>query len=209
MLSTTALALFASTAAAAAVVSSSSSSKPADACSTQTVCADYVNACGQMYGGCFSACTPWPTFTPPPCTISTTAVTPSPTITSAPPSVKATSTSTDGGLPCGGSRLCADHVRTCGTTAVLTFGGCYPACSPSPLYTAPPCPTGAPGPGVTPPPAAGKPCNRSTACQDLLRTCGTSTVLTYGGCWPACSPKPTFSAPPCPTATPTSRRGYV
>ncbi|KAK7966224.1 uncharacterized protein PG986_000501 [Apiospora aurea] len=192
MLPNTILALFAGTAAAAAVSSSSSRSRStissADSCSTQTVCADYVNACGQMYGGCFSACTPWPTFTPPPCTLNTistsTTGAPATTITSAPspPSVKASSTSTStGGLPCAGSRLCADHVRTCGTTAVLTFGGCYPACSPSPLYTAPPCPTGAPDPGVTPPPAAGKPCNRSTACQDLLRTCGTSTVLTYGG----------------------------
>ncbi|KAK8003923.1 hypothetical protein PG989_003642 [Apiospora arundinis] len=188
MLSTTVLALFAGAAAAAAVSNDAS-------CSTQTVCADYINDCGQMYGGCFSACTPWPTFTPPPCTLNTISTS---TITSAPAVTAAAAA--DGELPCGGSRLCVDHVRTCGTTAVLTFGGCYPACSPSPIYTAPPCPTAA-GPGVTPPPAASQPCGGTTACQDSLRTCGTSTVLTFGGCWPACSPSPTFSAPPCPTAT--------
>ncbi|KAK8067249.1 hypothetical protein PG997_013996 [Apiospora hydei] len=149
MLSNTILALFAGTAAAAAV---SSSSSAADACSTQTVCADYVNACGQMYGGCFSACTPWPTFTPPPCTPNTISTSTTGTITSAPP-----------------RRLCADHVRTCGTTAVLTFGGCYPACSPSPLYTAPPCPTGAPGPGITPRPP---PASRATAAPRARICCG-------------------------------------
>ncbi|KAK8101490.1 uncharacterized protein PG998_007095 [Apiospora kogelbergensis] len=171
MLSTTVLALFATAAAAAAVSNEES-------CSTKTVCADYVNECGQMYGGCFSACTPWPSFKAPPCTlntISTTTAAPAP-ITSAPAAAAAATE-----LPCGGSRLCVDHVRTCGTTAVLTFGGCYPACSPSPIYTAPPCPTGALAPGVTPPPAASQPCGGTTACQDSLRTCGTSTVLTFGG----------------------------
>ncbi|KAK1832811.1 hypothetical protein QBC39DRAFT_370559 [Podospora conica] len=31
------------------------------------LCADYINACGMMYGGCFPDCKPWPTFVPPPC----------------------------------------------------------------------------------------------------------------------------------------------
>ncbi|KAK7954756.1 hypothetical protein PG996_015563 [Apiospora saccharicola] len=178
MLSTAVLALFASAVAAAAVSNE-------DSCSTKTVCADYVNDCGQMYGGCFSACTPWPSFTPPPCTLATTSVSTTGagtgTITSAPASSVYAAAAAATGLPCDGSRLCVDHVRTCGTTAVLTFGGCYPACSPSPIYTAPPCPTGALEPGVTPPPAASALCGGTTACQDSLRTCGTSTVLTFGG----------------------------
>lgn len=39
-------------------------------CTPQDICADYVNDCGKMYGGCFTlACAgdPWPVFTPPPC----------------------------------------------------------------------------------------------------------------------------------------------
>ncbi|KAK8041072.1 hypothetical protein PG994_014079 [Apiospora phragmitis] len=192
--STPLLALLAGTAAAAAVSNDGS-------CSTKTVCADYVNACGQMYGGCFSACTPWPSFTAPPCTLETISVsTTGDGAMAVAAATAATGSSTGGGLPCDGSRLCVDHVRTCGATAVLTYGGCYPACSPSPTFSAPPCPTAA-APGITPPPAASQPCGGTTACQDSLRTCGTSTVLTYGGCWPACSPSPTFSAPPCPTST--------
>ncbi|KAK3393637.1 hypothetical protein B0H63DRAFT_554977 [Podospora didyma] len=46
-------------------------------CAKRTVCADYVNSCGMMYGGCFADCRPWPTFAPPPC-----------------PTAKSTSTST-------------------------------------------------------------------------------------------------------------------
>lgn len=50
-----------------------SSSSFLDGCSSLTVCADYITTCGTMlvpFGGCFSACTPWPTFTPPPCSVS-------------------------------------------------------------------------------------------------------------------------------------------
>ncbi|KAK3336554.1 hypothetical protein B0T19DRAFT_42744 [Cercophora scortea] len=36
------------------------------------VCADWINACGMMYGGCFKDCKPWPTFVAPPCPSSTT-----------------------------------------------------------------------------------------------------------------------------------------
>ncbi|KAF6808119.1 hypothetical protein CSOJ01_07725 [Colletotrichum sojae] len=36
-------------------------------CSSRTVCVDYVNDCGQWYGGCHSDCRPWPSYTPPPC----------------------------------------------------------------------------------------------------------------------------------------------
>ncbi|KAK2030922.1 hypothetical protein LX32DRAFT_303792 [Colletotrichum zoysiae] len=38
-----------------------------DSCSTRTICRDFINECGQMYGGCHSDCQPWPSFTAPPC----------------------------------------------------------------------------------------------------------------------------------------------
>lgn len=40
------------------------------ACEPQYICADYVNDCEKMYGGCFTlkcAGDPWPKFTPPAC----------------------------------------------------------------------------------------------------------------------------------------------
>ncbi|KAK2016368.1 hypothetical protein LZ32DRAFT_601593 [Colletotrichum eremochloae] len=40
---------------------------PIEACSTRTICRDFINECGQMYGGCHNVCRPWPTFTKPPC----------------------------------------------------------------------------------------------------------------------------------------------
>ncbi|KAF8534515.1 hypothetical protein BDD12DRAFT_411134 [Trichophaea hybrida] len=44
-----------------------------------TICADYINSCSMMYGGCFPdpKCTggsAWPTFTPPPCPCETKTV---------------------------------------------------------------------------------------------------------------------------------------
>ncbi|KAK1774134.1 hypothetical protein QBC45DRAFT_53133 [Copromyces sp. CBS 386.78] len=38
-----------------------------DNCSTRTVCIDYVDNCGQTYGGCVPDCKPWPTFSAPAC----------------------------------------------------------------------------------------------------------------------------------------------
>ncbi|KAK0657430.1 hypothetical protein B0T16DRAFT_60231 [Cercophora newfieldiana] len=46
-----------------------------------TVCWDGINDCGQMYGGCFADCKPWPTFSKPPCRTITT----SKTVSSPPP----------------------------------------------------------------------------------------------------------------------------
>jgi hypothetical protein len=44
-----------------------------------TVCWDGINDCGQMYGGCFADCKPWPTFSKPPCrTIPTPTAKPTP-----------------------------------------------------------------------------------------------------------------------------------
>ncbi|KAI0123351.1 hypothetical protein BJ170DRAFT_641498 [Xylariales sp. AK1849] len=58
-----------------------------DSCSSSTVCEDFINECGQTYGGCFSACTPWPTFTAPACTPTSTTkqiITSPPIVTSTP-----------------------------------------------------------------------------------------------------------------------------
>ncbi|RDA94588.1 hypothetical protein CP533_2402 [Ophiocordyceps camponoti-saundersi (nom. inval.)] len=38
-----------------------------DDCRTRTVCIDYVNSCGIMYGTCVADCDPRPVPTPPPC----------------------------------------------------------------------------------------------------------------------------------------------
>jgi len=84
-----------------------------------SVCADYINECGKMYGGCFLApeCGgTWPTFTPPPCS---TSPTPDPTCTSS---------------------ICADYINECGKM----YGGCFlaPKCGGTwPTFTPPPCPT--------------------------------------------------------------------
>ncbi|KAK3397482.1 hypothetical protein B0T20DRAFT_499109 [Sordaria brevicollis] len=44
----------------------------ADNCSSRTVCIDYIDKCGQTYGGCVPDCFPWPTFSAPPCPRPTT-----------------------------------------------------------------------------------------------------------------------------------------
>ncbi|KAK6525252.1 hypothetical protein TWF694_005398 [Orbilia ellipsospora] len=81
---------------------------------TLSLCADMVNECGMMYGGCFPACPGWPTpqFTPPPCP---------------------TATKCD-------QQICVDDVNECG----MMFGGCFDACpgSPTPTFVPPPCPPG-------------------------------------------------------------------
>ncbi|KAF8421851.1 hypothetical protein EV426DRAFT_608192 [Tirmania nivea] len=79
-----------------------------------SICADYINECGQMYGGCFLApeCGgAWPTFTPPPCTTATCTYS-----------------------------ICADYQNSCG----IPYGGCFlaPQCGGEwPTFTTPPCPT--------------------------------------------------------------------
>jgi len=85
---------------------------------TSTVCADYINSCGQTYGGCYPLCSgdTAPTFTDPGC----------PTTTPAPIT---TCTET----------ICADYINSCGQW----YGGCFPACSgyTTPSFTVPDCPT--------------------------------------------------------------------
>jgi hypothetical protein len=102
--------------------------KPSSTSCTLTICADYINSCGQMYGGCYPACSgiPRPTFTAPPC-----------------PSTKSTTTTTK---PKTTTRtkisecpriICVDKVNSCG----LKYGGCYDTCGPVPTFSVPPCPT--------------------------------------------------------------------
>ncbi|KAJ1329736.1 hypothetical protein MN608_06472 [Microdochium nivale] len=68
-----------------------------------------------------------------------------------------------------------------------------------PLALASPC--SPPHPSITPPP---NPCSSRTVCADYVKTCteqGISTQIWYGGCFPDCTPWPTFTEPSCPTKT--------
>ncbi|OTA91509.1 hypothetical protein M434DRAFT_388573 [Hypoxylon sp. CO27-5] len=113
---------------------------PAEEGCPRTRCFDAVNRCGIKYGGCYDMCTqqqphapPCPE-EPPTTTISITwEPTPVPTL---PPSSSSTSDCTKTGTSC------VDYLRTCGSppTAILTYGGCFPACGPTPTYSPPPCP---------------------------------------------------------------------
>jgi hypothetical protein len=96
-----------------------------------TICADYLNECGQMYGGCFpdpkcTGGTAWPTFTPPPCPTATLNPTPSCTVS-----------------------LCIDNIDECGQM----WGGCTlaPECGgpKSPSFTRPSCSLTTKAPTVT------------------------------------------------------------
>ncbi|KAK8039425.1 hypothetical protein PG993_007836 [Apiospora rasikravindrae] len=62
-------------------------------CSTVTKCIDYMNECGQIYGGYYSICSPTPIFTPPPCPSSTTSTPSRPAPITPPPKKSFSSTS--------------------------------------------------------------------------------------------------------------------
>ncbi|KAI5858483.1 hypothetical protein BZA05DRAFT_381378 [Tricharina praecox] len=144
-----------------------------------TICADYINDCGSMYGGCFpdpkcTGGTAWPTFTPPPCT-------------------NTSSTTTE---PC--RTICVDAINTCG----MKYGGCYedPQCNGGikPTFTTPSC---TPSASTT----VSEPCG--TICVDYLNPCGYRYGGCFEN--PRCNGgiSPTFSTPPCtpsPTPTPAS-----
>ncbi|KAK9781175.1 hypothetical protein SCAR479_04996 [Seiridium cardinale] len=165
---------------------SSSSTTLTENCSTRTVCADYINDCGVWYD-----CSPWPTFTAPPCTTSSSYV----ITTIAPPIATITEDPT---TDCHSQTICTDMINECGQT----YGGCFSACTPWPTFTPPPCTTTTTtAPITTITPAAS---TATTICVDYLKTCtegSTTAVLTYGGCYAAGGPTPTFSTPSCPTAT--------
>ncbi|KAB5580477.1 hypothetical protein GE09DRAFT_438976 [Coniochaeta sp. 2T2.1] len=141
---------------------------------TPTICVDYVNKCGQTYGGCFASTRPFPTFTGPSCSLETT---PPPVTTVAPPLTTATPT------------ICVDYVNKCGQT----YGGCFASTRPFPTFTGPSCSLETTPPPVTtiaPPETTAVP----TICVDTINACG----KTYGGCFASTSPFPTFTDPGCP-----------
>lgn len=151
------------------------------------LCVDYIDACGQGYGGCFLApeCGgTWPTFTAPPCSLT---ITPTPT----PPTVYPTATST-----CDIS-LCVDNINSCGQM----FGGCFliPECGGTvPTFVPPPCPTTTTAIDITT--TTGTACD-FTICVDSINTCGQM----FGGCYlaPECGGTvPRWTTPPCGSQTP-------
>ncbi|KAK6537220.1 hypothetical protein TWF694_011417 [Orbilia ellipsospora] len=94
---------------------------------TKTLCVDYLDACGHMYGGCFPYCDGYttPVIAPPPCSPTTTKFTPTTTPFTTTPTTSCTKT------------LCADYLDACGHM----YGGCYPVCEgyTTPVFTPPPC----------------------------------------------------------------------
>jgi len=205
--------------------SSSTTTRPVSSEPCPTICADYINECGAMYGGCFpdpkcTGGTAWPTFTPPPCTTTTsTSSEPCPTICADyinecgamyggcfpdPKCTGGTAWPTFTPPPCTTTTstssepcptICADYINECGAM----YGGCFPD---------PKCTGGTAWPTFTPPPCtttstSSEPC--PTICADYINECGAM----YGGCFP--DPKctggtawPTFTPPPCTTTTSTS-----
>ncbi|KAI1372742.1 hypothetical protein F4677DRAFT_240445 [Hypoxylon crocopeplum] len=97
-------------------------------------CIDGISKCGVKYGRCYDMCTQdMPP--PPPCP---------PTITSALPNITSSASATTITSACTSTgTACVDILKTCGSppTAILTYGGCFPECGPSPTFTPPPCPT--------------------------------------------------------------------
>lgn len=170
----------------AALVASALAAPTEEAQCPQTLCIDAINSCGVRYGSCYDACEPSLRPTAPEC------VYPVP-ISSSP------SSPTDN---CITRTVCADYINDCG----VWYGGCFPDCTPWPTFTAPPCPSSSMSAGVltttTPAyPTTSLPeetdCHTETVCEDFVNDCGQM----YGGCFSACTPWPTFTAPPCPTTT--------
>ncbi|KAI6084706.1 hypothetical protein F4821DRAFT_165992 [Hypoxylon rubiginosum] len=93
-------------------------------------CIDGVSKCGIKYGHCYDMCTQAQPG-PPPCPEEPTTIT-----TVVPTTTSSASVCTSTGT------ACADYIKECGSppTAVLTYGGCFPACGPTPTFTPPPCP---------------------------------------------------------------------
>ncbi|KAL2023254.1 hypothetical protein VTK56DRAFT_3377 [Thermocarpiscus australiensis] len=116
--------------------------------------------------------------------------------------------------PCQSQTICIDAINSCG----IKYGGCYDVCKPSAKPIPPTCPSTAtvhgptttqktyPGPTrtkkhtttnkTTQVSTTAKACPR-TICWDGINECGQM----YGGCFPDCTPWPTFTPPPCPAHT--------
>ncbi|KAI1086734.1 hypothetical protein F5B19DRAFT_118825 [Rostrohypoxylon terebratum] len=114
-----------------------------EAACPRTKCFDAVNACGIKYGRCYDMCTQQMPL-PPPCpgdSSSSTIVVP--TTTTSLPSITPVPTTTASASACTSTgTACVDFLRSCGSppTAILTYGGCFPACGPTPTFSPPPCP---------------------------------------------------------------------
>ncbi|KAK6337175.1 hypothetical protein TWF718_009958 [Orbilia javanica] len=162
--------------------------------SCPVICYDYVNACGQGYGGCVPRCPgdPQPTFVAPSCSKTTTAPV---TTTSYVPTTTSKTTTTS--CP----TLCIDYVNTCGGL----WGTCVPRCPGStlPTFTPPPCnsPTTPPPTTTTTPPVTTFTTTSScpTLCMDYLNSCG----YLWGTCFPRCAGQtiPAITPPACSTRT--------
>lgn len=179
---TLAVAAFAAIAVAKKHTTTPCTATPSPTC-TNTICDEYINSCGQTYGGCYPSCSGFtsPTFTDPGC----------PTITSSSSTLSASASCQ--------LTVCADHVNECG----LMYGGCYPACSgyPTPSFSVPPCPTTSSSSDPIPTASC-----TLTMCADYINECG----MMYGGCYPACSgyPTPTYVPPPCSTTSSTKTKKH-
>ncbi|KAF3097175.1 hypothetical protein TWF569_002947 [Orbilia oligospora] len=162
--------------------------------SCPVICYDYVNACGQGYGGCVPRCPgdPMPTFIAPSCSKTTTG--PITTTSFVPTTTKSTTSTTS--CP----TLCIDYINTCGGM----WGTCVPRCPGStlPTFTPPPCKspttpaiTTTPPPTTTPRLTTTSTTSCPTLCVDQLNSCGSW----WGTCIPRC-PGQTMTAvtpPPC------------
>ncbi|KAI0376126.1 hypothetical protein F5Y04DRAFT_223301 [Hypomontagnella monticulosa] len=108
---------------------------PAEANCPRIRCMDAINECGIKWGRCYDMCKQGQP-APPPCPPSPTSIT---TITVPTTSLPTITSAT----PCSSTgTACVDYLRTCGSppTAILTYGGCFPACGPTPTFSPPPCP---------------------------------------------------------------------
>lgn len=190
-----------------------SSSTPCTSTCSSTLCADYINSCGQTYGGCYLACSGYttPSFADPGCPPTTKPVppttTPSLPVDPVTPSTSCTKTTNTPDTP-------VDPVTppaSCATTITQTFcppplpyttdnqTQCPVTVTPSSCSTADP---------TDPPPPSSITTGTSTSsctitlCVDNVNSCG----QTYGGCFPACPglPTPIFTDPGCPTTSCTS-----
>ena len=98
----------------------------AETCQSST-CAEFINTCGQTYGGCYLACPRYtiPVYSDPGCPLPTAEERRQSTTFSA----------------CS-STICVDYINDCG----IRYGGCFPACTgyTTPSFTTPTCSTPVP-----------------------------------------------------------------
>ncbi|KAK6343692.1 hypothetical protein TWF730_011282 [Orbilia blumenaviensis] len=165
--------------------------------SCPVICYDYVNACGQGYGGCVPRCPgdPMPTFASPSCSKTTVG----PVTTSFVTTTTTKSTTTTTSCP----TLCIDYINTCGGM----WGTCVARCPGAvlPTFTPPPCsPRTTPSPTTTTPIITTFATTSSclTMCRDIRNSCGSL----WGTCFPRCPGQtiPAITPPDCETRVTTT-----